>query len=263
MVYNYTRQGYNKHKIILERDAARNREIVRLVKEFRIEQDTTGYRMIMPMLESTNDSSLKISRDKLLDLLRENALLQKPPKRFVKTTNWKHRLKIYPNLLPEIDVTAKDQVWVTDITYISVGMGFKYLFLVTDLYSRKIVGYYLADTLEAEGAVKAFKNAKKGTKLPKGIILHSDHGVQYCSKMYIDLLKKNHARVSMTGANHCYDNAVAERVNRTLKHDLGMILKFPNREVAVQATKEAIQIYNHKRYHSSLDYKTPGSVYAS
>ncbi len=262
-MYGYTRQGYNKHVKILERDAARDREIVRLVEELRREQETTGYRMIMKMLIKHNDPDLKISRDKLIELLRMNNLLQRPPKRYVVTTNWKHKLKIYPNLLPETNITKKDQVWVTDITYISVGRGFMYLFLVTDYYSRKIVGHYLSDTLETKGAVKAFNKAKRGTKIPRGIILHSDHGVQYCSKEYIGLLKRSHARVSMTGKNHCYDNAVAERVNRTLKHDLGMKLKFPNKKVALQATEEAVYIYNNKRYHSSLDYNTPGSVYAS
>ncbi len=117
--------------------------------------------------------------------------------------------------------------------------------------------------METTGAVKAINKAKSGTKIPRGIILHSDHVVQYCSKQYIGLLKRNQARVSMTVKNHCYDNAVAERVNRTLKHDLGMILKFPNKKVTLQATEEAIDIYNNKRYHSSLEYSTPGSVNTS
>ncbi len=109
-MYGYTRQGYNKHKKILERDAARDREIVRLVEEFRREQETTGYRMIIKMLEKQNDPNLKIGRDKLIELLRMNNLLLRPPKRYVVTTNWKHKLKIYPNLLPEISILQKGQV---------------------------------------------------------------------------------------------------------------------------------------------------------
>lgn len=263
MVYGYTRQGYNKHEKNLQRDYARDIEIVRLTKELRKRLPKAGYRMIMKKIENTNNPALKISKEQLIELLRWNGLLLRPPRRFVATTNWKHNLKVYQNLLPSTKITAKDQVWVTDITYISVIKGFVYLFLVTDYYSRKIVGYYLSDNLSADGAIKAFKMAKRGTKLPKGTILHSDHGVQYCSKLYIELLKENKVKISMTGPNHCYDNAVAERVNRTLKHDLGLIMKFPTKAIAQEATQEAISIYNHERYHSSLDYKTPGSVYAS
>lgn len=262
-VYGYTRQGYRKHAKVLQRDYARDVEIVRLTKEFRKRQPKAGYRMIMAMLRNTNNPMLRISKDKLIELLRWNGLLLKAPRRFVATTNWKHKLKIYPNLLPETEITAKDQVWVTDITYISVMCGFVYLFLVTDYYSRKIVGYYLSDNLTADGAVRAFNMAKRNTKLPKGIILHSDHGVQYCSKRYIKLLKMNKAKVSMTGPNHCYDNAVAERVNRTLKHDLGLIMKFPTKAIAMEATKDATSIYNQERYHSALDYKTPEDVYVA
>lgn len=234
---------------------------MRLVKELREEQAKTGYRKIMEHLWRQNDANLRIGRDKLIELLRENGLLQKPPRRYVVTTNWRHNLDIYPNLLPETEITAKDQVWVTDITYLTIATGFVYLFLVTDYYSRKIVGYHLSDNLSAQGAVKAFQMAKRQTTLPEGIILHSDHGVQYCSKNYTKILSKNKVRISMTGKNHCYDNAVAERLNRTLKHDLGLRNIFPNKAIADEAVKEAIMIYNNKRYHSALDYKVPSEVY--
>ena len=160
-----------------------------------------------------------------------------------------------------MDVTAPNQVWVSDITYIRTVSGFCYLALITDMYSRKIVGYDISDSLELTGCLRALKLALRQARPAAGLVHHSDRGVQYCSNQYVNELKKRKIRISMTEENHCYENAIAERVNGILKDEFYLDQCFFDTRYAIKATKNAIYIYNNKRLHLSLGYKTPNMVF--
>jgi putative transposase len=209
----------------------------------------------------TSEEPLQIGRDHLNDLLRSYHMLVKCKRRYKACTDFRHRLRIYPNLLGNLSVTGINQVLVTDITYIRTYQGFAYLYLVTDYYSRKILGYHVSDNLKVGSAITALKHAVCRIPSTEGLIHHSDHGIQYCSDEYQSLLQSKGMIPSMTGRNRCFDNAVAERVNGILKHELGMDMMFTDLIVAGQAAKDAVRIYNQERLHLSLNYRTPASVY--
>lgn len=204
---------------------------------------------------------LKIGRDRLFDILRENNLLVSRKKAYAKTTNSYHHFHTYNNLIKELQITRPNQVWASDITYIRTLNGFCYLALITDMYSRKIVGYDLSDSLELAGCLRAFKTAQRQARPAAGLIHHSDRGVQYCSYPYVNELKRYGIRISMTEEKHCYENAIAERVNGILKDEFYLDQCFISTKLARLATNNAIQIYNDKRLHLSLGYKTPKIVF--
>lgn len=178
-----------------------------------------------------------------------------------KTTNSYHRFYKYNNIIKDLEVTNPNQVWVSDITYIRTVKGFCYLALITDVYSRKIVGWDLSDSLELSGCVRALHKALYQTKSVKGLIHHSDRGIQYCSNQYTQILKRNNIQISMTEENHCYENAIAERVNGILKDEFYLDQTFDSVLHAKRATKSAINLYNQIRLHVSLNYKTPNMAY--
>lgn len=160
-----------------------------------------------------------------------------------------------------MEVKAPNQVWVADITYIRTVKGFCYLALITDLFSRKIVGYDISDSLELAGCLRAIKSALRHARPAAGLVHHSDRGVQYCSNQYVDQLKNRKNKISMTEENHCYENAVAERVNGILKDEFYLDQCFFSTPHASRAKKNSIEIYNSKRLHLTLDYKTPDIVF--
>ena len=178
-----------------------------------------------------------------------------------RTTNSLHRFYKYKNIIKDVKITRPNQVWVSDITYIRTVKGFCYLALITDMYSRKIVGYDLSDSLELNGCVRALKKALYQAKNIKKLIHHSDRGIQYCSNLYTQILKSNKIDISMTEENHCYENALAERVNGILKDEFYLDQTFSNINHAKRATKNAINLYNEIRLHLSLNFKTPNMVY--
>ena len=198
-----------------------------------------------------------IGRDKLFDILRRHGLLVKRRRKYGRTTDSYHYFRKYKNKLKEVSLEKPNQVYVSDITYIRVGTKFMYLFLVTDAYSRVIVGWHLSASLGIEGAIAALKMALKGCPNPKGIIHHSDRGIQYCCKDYTALLVKNAMQISMTEENHCYENSLAERVNGILKDEFLLDDVFKNDRIAQKAVEEAIYIYNTMRPHWSLNLLTP------
>lgn len=215
------------------------------------------------LADPTNGLPVRIGRDRLLILLRENGLLSELHMKFVYTSDSRHDFPLYPNLLKGLQINAVNQAWVSDITYLRLPEGkFCYLFLVTDYYSRRIIGYALRTTLEADGAVDALQMALRFAKPAAGFIHHSDHGIQYCCGKYTALLLKNEAQISMTGENHCYDNAVAERVNGILKQEYGLGASLASFEAAKRLADDGIKIYNTERLHVSLGYKTPDNTYA-
>lgn len=205
---------------------------------------------------------LNIGRDRLFSLLRDHNLLSELKRKYRCFTNSKHNLPVYPNLLNSIKVSKVNQVWVCDITYIKLQKGkFCYLFLVSDYFSRKILGSVLRESLSAAGALDALQAAYKSAKQPAGVIHHSDHGIQYCCREYTELLDKMKFRKSMTSELHCYDNSVAERINGILKQEFGLGATLPNLEAAQKLLKDGIKLYNCERLHVSLVYKTPDYVY--
>ncbi len=183
-------------------------------------------------------------------------------KQYVKTTNSYHRFQVYKNLIKELKITQPNQVFVSDITYISTLEKFCYLSLITDLYSRKIVGYCLSKSLAIEGCLTTLRMALKSVKQPKKLIHHSDRGIQYCSHAYVKLLQDNNVKISMTEENHVYENAVAERVNGTLKSEFMLGETLASFETAKQLVREAVKTYNNERPHLTLNYNTPDDVYS-
>lgn len=257
------RDAYYKSKRRLQVRKSTDAKVISLVKEERKIQSRVGTKKLQKHL--TNDFNrlgIKIGRDRLFDILRANDMLVRRKKASFKTTNSYHHFHKYKNLIKGLEITAPNQVWVSDITYIRTVKGFCYLALITDLYSRKIVGYDLSDSLELAGCLRALQKALANAKPAGGLIHHSDRGIQYCSKQYVAKLKKRKIQISMTEENHCYENAVAERVNGILKDEFYLDQCFVNTTHAKRATRNAISIYNNKRLHLSLGLKTPEQVYS-
>jgi putative transposase len=202
-----------------------------------------------------------IGRDRLFDLLREEGLLINKKKRYTKTTNSKHWMHKYPNLIKETELTRPEQIWVADITYLAVGEGFHYLHLITDAYSKQIMGYCLDNTLAASATVKALQMAIKARRYDQPLIHHSDRGLQYCSAQYTQLLAKNGIEISMTQDGSPYDNAVAERVNGILKDEFGLDEAIENEVQTQKQVNQAIATYNMQRPHMSNQYLTPHQMH--
>ena len=260
--FNLKRDAYYKYQKRFKRQEAVVSKVVELVKKERKEQPRVGtcklYEALQPSFLLAN---IKVGRDSLFDILREHNMLIRRKKASCKTTNSYHHFHKYNNLVKDMDVTASNQVWVSDITYIRTVKGFCYLALITDMYSRKIVGYDISDSVELAGCLRALKRALRTARPAVGLVHHSDRGIQYCSNQYVDELKKRKIKISMTEENHCYENALAERVNGILKDEFYLDQCFFSTDHAKLASKNAIDIYNSKRLHLSLGYKTPNMVF--
>lgn len=204
-----------------------------------------------------------IGRDKFLKLLRDNGLLLKRRWRKARTTNSRHSFRIYGNELNETARQTRNGAVVSDITYIRLGEGFHYLSLVTEVSSRKIVGYDLSHSLGIEGSIRAMRMAIREVGDTRGMIHHSDRGIQYCSREYIKMLKTRGIRISMSEKGNPYENAIAERINGILKKEYRLDHHFGSKEEALRAVREAIRLYNDDRPHWSLGLRTPSEVYAS
>lgn len=260
--FDLHRDSYYKTQKRHAKRKAVSSKVIELVKEERIEQPRVGTRKLHEALQASFElNGLKVGRDYLFDILREYDMLVKRKKTSCKTTDSYHRFHTYKNLVKDLVITRPNQVWVSDITYIRTIKGFCYLALITDMFSRKIVGYDLSDSLELAGCLRALQKALASTRPTDELIHHSDRGIQYCSNQYVDKLNKHGIRISMTEENHCYENAIAERVNGILKDEFYLDQTFFNLRNATQAAKNAIDIYNNKRLHVSLGYKTPNMVF--
>lgn len=205
---------------------------------------------------------LKYGRDKLFALMQYYNLQIKPGRKYVQTTMSKHWLRKWPNIIKEKTVTGSDEVWVSDITYLKTQQGNCYLNMVTDVFSRKIVGYAVAANMETESMIAALQMATAGRKYPTAkTIHHSDRGLQYCSKEYESFTQKNNIKLSMTENGDPYENALAERMNRTIKEEFGMDRTMKDIEQVKKLVAESIFLYNEKRPHLALKMKTPQQVY--
>ena len=208
-----------------------------------------------------NKASIKVGRDTLFNILRKHNMLTLRKKPTYKTTNSLHRFYKYKNSIKDLVVTKPNQVWVSDITYIRTVKGFCYLALITDVYSRKIIGYDISNSLELSGCVRALNKALYQANDINGLIHHSDRGIQYCSNQYTQILKRNKITISMTEENHCYENAIYPFRNGIFIDEFYLDQTFDSLAHAKRATKNAINLYNQIRLHLSLDYKTPNMVY--
>lgn len=260
--FSLKRDAYYKfHKRYLAKKEV-EQIVVSLVRKSRRTLPREGTRKLLKSLHRDfKEQHLKIGRDRLFRILRDNELLVRRKKYSSRTTNSYHRFYKYNNIIKNLKIKRPNQVWAADITYIRTIKGFCYLALITDLYSRKIVGYDLSDSLELMGCVRAFKKALYHNQLTQKLIHHSDRGIQYCSNVYTNELKRKKIDISMTEDNHCYENAIAERVNGILKDEFYLDQTFTSVVHAKKATKNAIKLYNTKRLHLSLDYRTPNYVH--
>lgn len=206
---------------------------------------------------------LGLGRDKFFEILRKHGLLVKRRRKYTIITDSHHDLPVFPNLLPQATVEAPNTVWVADQTYIRLRQGFCYLSLVTDLYSRKIVGHDLYASLESAGPLNALKMALANVHNPVGLIHHSDRGKQYSSDDYINALNNHGMRISMTAPRRPDQNAVAERVNGILKNEFYLDSTFASLAEARRAIVQSIYIYNNIRLHLSLGMLTPSLRYAA
>lgn len=230
-----------------------------MVKQERKQLPRTGTRKMYHMLkDELQATGIKVGRDKMHEVLRESKLLVPRRKRYFNTTMSKHRFYKHPNLAKDLTVTHPEQLWVSDITYIKTRQGHLYLSLITDAFSRKIVGHYLSDNLKVSSTAEALKMALRNRQYPDHQLMHhSDRGFQYCSDEYIDILDKHDIRISMTQGYDPYENALAERVNGILKTEFDWYKAFPDLSTATKEIRRGINIYNNKRPHLSCQYKTP------
>lgn len=241
-----------------------NEAIVKnLVHRERKQLPRLGTRKIYHLIKADIDKAgLRYGRDKLFTLMRHYGMQVKPRRRYIQTTMSKHWLRKWPNIIKGRIAEQPDDHWVSDITYIKTEEGNCYLNMITDAYSRKIVGYAIEDTMETESMIKALLMAVDQKPDPlKVTIHHSDRGMQYCSKEYAIQTEQNNIRLSMTENGDPYENALAERMNRTVKEEFGIDKTIKSRSQAKNLVEEAIFLYNNKRPHLALKMKTPEEVY--
>ena len=262
-LFGKTRQAYYRHLNYKYVEMATEEIVLSLVYEYRSAMGRIGCRKLQHLINGRLPEDMKVGRDALYSLLERNSLLHKRRHKSVRTTWSNHWMHKYPNLITGVIPTASNQIWVSDITYIeTVNDGFMYLHLVTDLYSRKIMGWCLSPTLHAEYTLKALEMAIRnaGCSLT-GLIHHSDRGCQYCCERYVSLLKSSGMLISMTQSGDPLENAVAERVNGIIKNEWLTHENIMDGNIALKRISEIVNIYNNIRPHASLNYLTPESAY--
>jgi len=234
-----------------------------MVKVVRQLMPRTGTRKLLDVMTySLNNRGIFIGRDRMFKLLKDSQLLVPKRKLYFFTTNSKHRFYKYPNIAKDLILTKPEQLWVSDITYIKSKEGNLYLSLITDAFSRKIMGYHLADHLKATGPIEALRMALKNRTYPnRKLMHHSDKGIQYCSDNYIKILKDNNIDISMTSKYDPYENAKAERVNGTIKNEFELDKPLPNLKYANREINKTVKIYNTLRPHLSCAMSTPEQVH--
>jgi putative transposase len=257
----YTPQAYHKKTKQHFIKEVNEQLIIQQVHELRKEQPRCGTRKLLMMLQPFFvQHHITIGRDAFFDLLSKNKMLVRRTKRSVHTTNSKHHFRRYPNLAKDFTPLKAHELWVSDITYIPLKDRFAYLFLITDAYSRKIVGHHVSDDMKVSSAVVALKKALDQKPIETIVLHHSDRGIQYCSNEYVALLQQHHALISMTQSGDPLENAIAERVNGILKTEL-ISSSYDDIDKAALSIARAVIIYNFKRRHSSLNYQIPNDVH--
>jgi transposase InsO family protein len=237
--------------------------ILEQVRQLRRDNPAMGTRKLHWMLQDfMNTHQIKMGRDALFNLLAENdMLIRRRRRRSMLTTDSRHWLKRYPNLILALEVVRSDQVWVSDITYLKTKQGYAYVSFITDAFSHKIMGYHLAGNLETINTMRALQMAIEASmaegKSLEGLIHHSDQGIQYCSSQYINLLKKQGIQISMSDKGEPLQNPIAERVNGIIKYEYLFFKNLDNRVTSMQSLHEAVYAYNTIRPHLSCNMLTP------
>ena len=262
-VFGKTRQAWYYSTHHASEQDMRDSLVVKMVKAIREEQPRIGTRKLYFLLQAQlQQHHIKMGRDKLFDLLERYDLLIRYRRRKAVTTDSNHPFYKYDNLIQNLTLTGKNQLWVSDITYISLKEGFCYLSLITDAFSRKIVGYCLWPNLSAQGCINALNKAlEEHPPYRSTLIHHSDRGVQYCCNDYTQRLQAYQVQISMSHKGDPYQNAIAERINGILKEEYGMNKTFGSIEEASRVLDKNIEIYNGKRPHDSLSYLTPNQAH--
>lgn len=260
-LFDKSRQAFYQRQQVIYKKAIEEHLIVSQVQRIRQRQPRIGVRKLLVLLDR---KGIQIGRDALFDLLRSHGLLVKRRRNGSRTTHSNHWLRKYPNLIRHFEPFGPNQLWVSDITYLVTTEGFMYLFLITDAYSKKILGYSLADNLEADNAVEALKVALKTMKADcTGLIHHSDRGVQYCSDKYVKALNKRKISISMTENGDPLENAIAERVNGILKDEWLYEMGIMDRCAMRKTIDRIIPVYNSERPHLSISMLTPNEAHQS
>lgn len=263
MLFGKTRQAFYDRGWYLDEKDIMESIVLEMVAEIRREIPGIGVRKLYFMLQIPfKTHNIKLGRDLFFKLLQENNLLIKRKRRYVSTTDSKHWMKKYPNLIKEKIVNSPEQIWVADITYIVIKDDFNYLNLITDAYSKQIMGYCLHPTLEAHGTIKALNMALSNRKTPSSkLIHHSDRGTQYCSYGYVEILYNSGIEISMTENGDPYENPIAERINGILKVDFELHKQFNSRNEALDIIERSIRAYNEIRPHMSCNNLTPSQAH--
>jgi len=243
---------------------AREQRVVEFVQSIRRSQPRIGTRKLHYLLHEQPDRTLHLGRDQLFHVLRARRLLVPRRRAYHKTTHSHHRFRRHPNLLKpgptQVVAHRPNQVWVADITYLPTQSGMSYVSLVTDAYSRKIVGHHVHESLRSIDVEQALRKALRDRPGCEPLIHHSDRGIQYCCDSYQELHRRNGIQCSMTDGYDCYQNALAERVNGILKTEF-LLVRPGDLEQARTMVNESVATYNHNRPHLALKYKTPNAVH--
>ena len=267
-----SRQAFYKHDDdLLFRRLTLEQFVVQFVRSVREKDPQMGADNLWRMYQNRFSEEYRVGRDAFRSILHERGLNVRQRKRATRTTDSRHNLPVYPNLVKNVIPMCPNQIWVSDITYIPIedptthlGYRFCFLTIIMDAYSKRIVGWYVAPTLETAYCIKALRMAI-GT-LPEGfdetLIHHSDRGCQYASADYIKVLTRSHITPSMTESGNPKDNAMAERINSTVKNELLHGHTFTGIKQVTEAVKKAVLFYNKERPHSSIDYHTPDEAHA-
>jgi putative transposase len=257
-LFGKSRQAYYEQRNEPQDQGLEEAMIMNLVKEIRVDLPRCGVDKLYFMLnDKFIEHQLKIGRDKLYELVGKYGMLVRYRNRKPYTTNSYHHFKKYPNLIRNKIITQAGQLWVSDITYLRTINGFSYLSIITDAYSHKIVGYKLHTSLHSEGAIDALIMANKEQKKMDKLIHHSDRGIQYCCKEYVQMIEHFGIQLSMTEKGDPYENAIAERVNGILKYEFNLRQTFTSHHQSSEAVDLAIKMYNEKRVHDSCNRLTP------
>ncbi|MEJ0055797.1 MAG: IS3 family transposase [Bacteroidota bacterium] len=261
---NCSRQNYYKACHKEEKATTDSKELMELIQPIRAEMPRIGGKKLYFMIgDALEKKELKIGRDRFFKWLGQNDLLIRPKRMYVHTTNSHHRFWIHDNLTADIVLDRPNKLWVSDITYIRTLQGNYYLALITDAYSRKIVGYDISDSLELEGCKRALESALQTASDLSQLTHHSDRGIQYCSNQYTDKLKEMGIQISMAAKGNCYENALAERVNGILKNEFNLDYTFKTKALAMKAVRQSIYIYNERRPHWAINLQTPQQKHAA
>lgn len=262
-LFGISRQALYKRKHKKVKETSDHQQICQMVKKVRQLLPRSGGRKLHDIMTySLQSRGITIGRDRLFKVLRNNQLLVAKRKKYFSTTNSKHRFYKYPNLAKDLKLTKPEQLWVSDITYIKSKQGNMYLSLVTDAFSRKIMGFHLADHLKATGPIEALKMALRNRQYPNTKLMHhSDKGIQYCCDDYIKVLTDQQITVSMTSKYDPYENAIAERINGTIKNEFELDNVMPSYQYAKREIAKTVRIYNSIRPHISCQMLTPDAAH--